>query len=277
MSVNHPAPRPPERLERSVAPRPVPLSDPAARLETEYLSNRASRWLVERIVAGDYQPSEDLPGADELARMFDVSRPVIREALREVATLGLVHSRQGRRTTVAPTTEWSHLAPAVLAARIEVGAFTDILLELIELRRMIEVEAAAMAADRATDEDVERIRAGLEELERHLEDREAFTRADVDFHDAILRATQNHLIPNLFRQIRPGLEVARGFSLRSRPDATQASQEGHRAVFAAIERHAPDEARAAMTEHLSWTANLRLSERDGRLSVRRGAGGTDAR
>jgi GntR family transcriptional repressor for pyruvate dehydrogenase complex len=238
-------------------------------LAPQSLSNQISRSLVSDILQGTYKPGDRLPSVDDLARRFGVSRPVIREALKEAAMVGMLHSRQGRRAQVADYSSWNHLSIDVMRARLETGEVADVLLELLELRRMIEIEAASLAARRATEDDVAAMRAALDQLEQALKDVRLFVEADIHFHRAILRATGNHLLPSLVDQMRPLLAFARQVSVSSRRDAPQASQAGHRAVFEAIERGDPDGARAAMAEHLSWTANLDFVERDMRLAVRR--------
>jgi DNA-binding FadR family transcriptional regulator len=119
-------------------------------ISSQTLATQVSRRLMLSILRGDLEAGSPLPSEKELARQFDVSRPVVREAVKEVEMLGLVQRRQGRLTRIAPSEEWRHLSPELLTARTEAGAVEDLLLELLELRRMVELEAAALAARRAT-------------------------------------------------------------------------------------------------------------------------------
>jgi DNA-binding FadR family transcriptional regulator len=253
----------------TTADPPAALARPRFRsIASETLPDRISHELITGIVRGDFPSGAELPSEDQLAREFGVSRPVIREAVKHLSVLGLVESRQGRSTRVAPYEAWNHFAPELLAARRETGAVEDVLLELLELRRMIEVEAAGLAATRATPEDLVAMEAALVELDEGLDDPTRFTRGDIAFHDTILRATRNHLVPRLFQVLRPLLEFGREISVSTRPQGPRVSQAGHRAVFEAIRAGSAAEAQRLMEDHLSWTANLDFSERAIRLALR---------
>jgi GntR family transcriptional repressor for pyruvate dehydrogenase complex len=229
-------------------------------LTSETLSKRISRELLTSILRGEIEPGGALPSEEDLASQFDVSRPVVREAVKELAVLGLVESRQGRSTRVTPSDDWNHFAPELLAARSEVGAVDDFLLELLELRRLIETGAAALAATRASEDDIARMTAQFERMEASLGDIERFTDADIAFHDALLAATGNHLLKRLIDMIGPVLRFGRIISLERRSDGPVDSQRGHGRVLEAIRAGDAEAARLAMREHLSWTANLRVDE-----------------
>lgn len=249
-----------------------PIADARPRfrsVSSETLPNRVSRELMVGILRGSLKPGDELPPEDELATEFGVSRPVIREAIKHLGVLGLVRSRQGRQARVAPYEAWNHFAPEVLVARRDAGAVEDVLLELLELRRMIEVEAAAAAATRATREDLQAMEAALAEMNAGMGDTWRFAQADIAFHDAVLRATRNHLLPRLFETLRPLLEFGREISVTTRPQGPKVSQIGHQAIFEAIRTGSPADARRHMEEHLSWTANLDFNERDIRLALDR--------
>lgn len=229
-------------------------------LTSQTLSRRISRELLTSILRGEIAPGTALPSEDDLASQFDVSRPVVREAVKELAVLGLVESRQGRSTRVTPEDDWNHFAPELLAARSEVGAVDDFLLELLELRRLIETGAAGLAATRASDQEIERMTAQFRTMEESTGDLERFTDADIAFHAALLAATGNHLLTRLIEMIGPVLRFGRMISLQRRPDGPADSQQGHRRVLDAIRAGDPTAAREAMREHLSWTADLTLGE-----------------
>jgi len=240
-----------------------PVAGPARRFGTmtsQTLSRRISRELVASILRGDIAPDHALPSEDELASQFDVSRPVIREAIKELAVLGLVQSRQGRATRVTQPGTWNNFSPELLAVRSELGAVDDILLELLELRRLIEVGAAGLAAVRATPDDLERMAGAYARMDAHTGDVERFTDADIAFHDALLAATGNDLLTRLIDLLGPLLRFGRTKSLELRPDGPADSQRGHRAVLDALRAGDAEAARHAMREHLSWTANLRIPD-----------------
>ena len=240
-----------------------------ASLPQQTLPARVSTQLMVGILRGTFGPGRELPAEDQLAREFDVSRPVVREAIKRLAFLGMVESRQGRQSRVAAYQRWNHFAPELLAARLEAGVVDDVLLELLELRRMIEVESAAAASSRATQDNLAAMEAALADMEGSLQDLPRFTQADIAFHNAMLEATQNHLLPSLFEMLRPLLAFGREISLSTRAEGVSMSQAGHRAILVAIRSGSANAAREAMAEHLSWTANLDITERNVRLAIDR--------
>lgn len=224
------------------------------------LSRQAARWLINNILLGHFRPGEPLPSSGDLARKFGVSRPVISEALKIVATLGMVESRQGRFSRVSERAAWRDLSQEILAARLEVGTIDDIMEESLELRRVIETEAAALAAERATEDDLTAMRQKLDALDRSSEDPQAYTVHDVAFHDAVLRATHNRLFLQLIDSMRELLVLVRTVSITASADRIPTSREGHRILFEAIVAKLPEAARKAMTEHLAWAERVNVSE-----------------
>jgi DNA-binding FadR family transcriptional regulator len=229
------------------------------------LSKQISDALVRRIVRGDIRPGDALPSEEELATQFDVSRPVIREAVKELAVIGLVESRQGRSTRVAQEAEWNPFDSRVLEARSELSTVDEVLLELLELRRIIETGACGLAASKRTDSDIKRMETAIAAMAASMDDHERFTDEDIRFHDAVLRATGNRLLVRLIDLIGPLLRVGRRMSLERRPDGPAESLRGHRQILRAVKAGDVDRARQTMREHLSWTANLKLNDEESEL------------
>lgn len=242
-------------------------------ISTETLPRQVARAIVGSILLGRFKPGDELPAAAEFARDFEVSVPVVREALKIIATLGMVTSRQGRYSRVAERDLWNELAPDLVAVRLEVGAVDDILSDSLELRRVIETEAAALAAERATDADRLALRQEYEELSRVTRDTEAYTQHDVAFHDAILRATHNRLLLQLIEQMRDVLVLARTLSVTADADLVPASYRGHGELLAAIEERSPERARRAMADHLGWAERVNVAERPGGGRAKAGRAG----
>ncbi len=223
---------------------------------TETLSRKITRELIGSIIQGHYLPGDLLPTEEELSQQLGVSRPVVREATKSVTMLGMLRSRQGRGTEVLPYENWNEFAPEVLEARRELQTVDGFLIHLLELRRIIEVEAAALAAERASPEDVAAIEPFLDAMSDVGSDTSEFAALDVGFHDAVLAATRNGPLRSLLRSIEPALLAARTMSLSQRPSGVERSTREHRAIFRAIRDGSPEAARRAMSSHLSWTADL---------------------
>lgn len=259
-----------ENGESMVPPgSPGPERISADLISNQSLSVQLSRRLILRILRAEFEAGAPLPSEKDLARQYSVSRTVVREAVKEVEMLGLVQRHQGRLTRIAPPLEWRHLAPELLTARAEVGAMEDLLLELLELRRIVELEAAALAARRATADEKELMRQHLDQMDAAIEDTDLFAQHDIAFHDAVLSATCNRLLGPLFTQLRPLLEFGRKISADVRGGGRAESQLGHKAIYKAIEASDSEGARAAMSDHLSWTATLEFAEREKRLDRNR--------
>jgi DNA-binding FadR family transcriptional regulator len=228
----------------------------------ETLSRRITRELIASIIQGHYGPGDLLPTEEELCEQLGVSRSVVREATKAVTILGMVRSRQGRGTEVLPDENWNEFAPEVIEARSDLQTVDEFLVHLLELRRIVEVEAAGLAARRAEADAIATMVSLVAAMEG-ADDVEAFARLDVRFHDAILAATGNRPLRSLLRTIEPALLAARTVSLTTRRAGLKRSAKEHRVIAEAIRERSAARARRAMTTHLSWTANLSVDRPDG--------------
>jgi DNA-binding FadR family transcriptional regulator len=226
----------------------------------ETLTERITREIIASIIRGHYGPGDFLPTADELSKQMGVSRSVVREATKAVTILEMIRSRRGRGTEVLPFENWNEFAPEVIEARRDLQTVDEFLVHLLELRRIIEVEAAAVAATRAGEEDVAAMRSLVGSMADVGDDTTAYARLDVRFHDAILAATGNRPLRSLLRSIEPALLTARTVSLNTKRAGIRRSIEEHVAIFEAIADRSASRARRAMSTHLSWTANISLDE-----------------
>jgi len=118
--------------------------------------------MVRLIVSGTLSAGAALPTESELADYFRVSRTVIREAVRLLASKGLVDVKHGRGMWVLPSSRWDKLSPLVLFERLQVRGDNQALFnELLEVRRLVEVEAAGLAAARRTSADLPALQAAV--------------------------------------------------------------------------------------------------------------------
>src|SRR5919197_4116396 len=119
------------------------------------------RILIAEIVSGVRPAGDMLPKEVDLAAEFDVSRGVARETIRALEERGLIAVRHGKGATINEPSAWDIFDPDVLAATLETERGSAVLAEYLECRRILEVEAAGMAAQRATKRDVEQLTAAL--------------------------------------------------------------------------------------------------------------------
>lgn len=204
--------------------------------------------IEERILKGQLRSGDRLPTERDLAEQFHVSRTAVREALKILAQKGLVDMRPGRGTIVidgAPGALQDSLGLVMKLQLGEVGGSN----KLVEVRELLEVEIAGLAAIRATEIELESMRSAVEEMDETLDNADAFITADNAFHQALARATQNTLILILVNSIVNLLSEQRKqiFAVEGGP---QRGQVHHKRILESIIQRDVDAARAAMRAHL---------------------------
>jgi len=198
-----------------------------------------------RIMRGDYPPGALLPTEATFSSELSVSRTAYREAIKVLAAKGLVEPRPKVGTRVRPRNRWNMLDPDVLSWAFQAGPNIKHARALFEVRKVIEPAAAAMAADRRSDDEAERIGAAFAAMGDAGNDTEARIAADLRFHQAILEATDNELLVPLGSLIESAL--AQSFRLSAKlPGAPAISLPRHGAVSEAIAARDPDQARQEM-------------------------------
>jgi GntR family transcriptional repressor for pyruvate dehydrogenase complex len=203
--------------------------------------------IAAMIRAGEYAAGDRLPGERILAKQFQVSRASVREALRTLTTIGLLETRQGLGTFIKdPSQEilQASLPPPILTNQ-------DTLEKVFEIRQLIEVEAAALAAQRVDANQITVIKHWLQAVETHIarDEMEDMVTADIEFHHQIIVATGNDILVSLMDSISDLLRDMRWDTAKIPELLTQITT-GHQAIFKAIETGNPDAARQAMQAHL---------------------------
>jgi DNA-binding FadR family transcriptional regulator len=178
----------------------------------------------------------------------------VREAIKVLASKGLVETRPKVGTQVRLRRYWNLLDSDVLAWRYEVGPDEGFLEDLSEVREIIEPAGAALAAERATSDQVVEILAWCDRMEdAAVEDGDDYIDADMAFHTAILDACQNDLLAQLSDTITMALRLSRRLTV-SVPGSSLAAMPAHWAVAHAIRDHEPRGAECAMRDLLHLTA-----------------------
>ncbi len=152
-----------------------------------------------RIAAGQYREGETLPIEQELADSLAVGRNALREAVKVLSGKGLISTAPRSGTRIRQREDWNMLDPDVLRWHADPDIATEkFMLDLIEMRRIIEPKAAELAAARATREDVARIMSAYEAMAASKNNAEQRIEADIEFHAAVLKASHNEVL-NHFR------------------------------------------------------------------------------
>ena len=207
-----------------------------------------------RILRGELEPGDSLAGEwDEQ----DVSRTVVREAVKVLAAKGLIVSRPKTGTHVRERRYWHMLDPDVLAWRLEAEPGDDFYMTVFETRRLIEPAMAALAATRASDEEVAELEAAYVRMEESVaSDLAAYVEADIHFHEVILTGCHNELLTHLGSTLRG---VFRATFTRTQGVAEE-TLPLHEAVLEGI-RDGDAEAAEAATRRLIETTAASLATR----------------
>lgn len=193
-----------------------------------------------RILDHTMLPGSCLPGENALAQKFGVSRSVVREALRLLSAQGLVELAHGRRAAVKdPDHHASVETMGVLFKR-----FNATPLDLIEVRRVLEGEIAALAAQRARRKDIQAMERACRVLQRTT-DPEEIVQADVAFHLCLAEATRNPCFIQMIQTLRAV------FLESIRETREGCGRNVHQSILAAVKARDPDRARQRMLEHIA--------------------------
>jgi GntR family transcriptional repressor for pyruvate dehydrogenase complex len=203
------------------------------------------RQLHQLIDAGKLKAGDRLPSERELAETFRVSRSSVREAIKALENEGLVITRPGSGTFITAVNVEAIIPQ--LASLLSRGK--DALLDLFEMRCMVEPSIAALAAERATPADILRLKEIYTEQEQQLKRDTFAVESDAAFHLTIGRATHNAALQRLVASIVEMLKPIREKSLQT-PSRAHKSLASHREILVAIERHDPELARQAMQQHI---------------------------
>lgn len=220
------------------------------------LHRDAMRVLVGEITSGGYGAGDRLPREIDLAEQFRVSRGVARECIRGLEERGLIEVTHGRGATVTPHTRWDVFDPDVLTALLAGDRGPAVLRDYLECRRILEVEAAALAAERATGKDVKRLGVAFAAMSesapraaRNPAAEELWSEADIEFHRAVVAAAQNVALGRMTEPIHRALATAMPKLARPLLRFERALPQ-HRRILDAIEAGSARRARGAMSAHL---------------------------
>lgn len=199
-----------------------------------------------QIVNGTLKVGDQLPTERELAEQFQVSRTSVREAIKILQQVGLLEVSPGRGTFIVDSVSQSfqHSLDLIISLERAKG-----LSNLVEVRELLEPEIAALAAIRATQNDIGAMREAIETMDEMLRDADAFIAADQDFHRALAEATQNSLIPMLLDPIVDRLQDQRKAIFLVEEGAAR-GQYHHKQILESVIRREPENARKAMRAHL---------------------------
>lgn len=192
---------------------------------------RVAEQIGISIVRGDIAPGEPLPSEARICEMMDVSRTVVREAIRTLVSKGMLESRPKSGTRVRPRVHWNHLDAEVLRWRLDLADTDSYLAKLFQLRRALDPMASAIAATSATEDGRQQIQASFEAMTAAV-DNEAYVAADIAFHKAIYLATENEFFWPIAQMF--DFTLRQSFAIAAVGDHRSRALAEHREVLNAI-------------------------------------------
>lgn len=224
------------------------------------ISESVTQHIARRIIRGELAPGLALPGENELALEYDVSRTSVRNALQVLAAKGLISIQAKKRSTVNPREQWSLLDIDVLGWLSEGEVDAQLVEQLMVTRLIIEPDVAALAALNANGHDLAALedalhlmRQGQTEAERAL-----FEEGDLTFHQALLRATHNPFLQALGNALSAAMALSFRQTLEKDVRQTHGAVDEHFLLFEAIRLKQVDTARQQMRTILLNAAKKRI-------------------
>lgn len=223
-------------------------------IKTQKIYKQIVEQIGQLVAEGHLKPGDRLPSERELVERFQVSRASIREAISALEMMGLIEVRSGEGTYIRQVNIESVVAP--LAWMLFIERDTD--LELYESRKILEVQAAGLAAERAEEDEINEMFEALEVMRMDLQIQRLGEDADHNFHYAIARATHNKILFRLMNTIsdtmRKTLKTSRS-KLYEDKNTPEKLYKEHYSIYEAIKSHDVQRAQKLMLDHLVGVEN----------------------
>ncbi len=213
--------------------------------------------LREMIHRGELLAGDRLPPERDLAKLLGVSRPTLRAGIRSLSTIGILHSRQGAGTFVTAAGESPTLDGNALKLMSALHGFSSD--EMFEARLALEMGVAELAAQRATGEQITQLAEELAGMYAAIDDPEQYLVHDRRFHQIIAAASQNRILTALTNMVSTILFERRRMMVKQAKDLKD-SAERHHLIFKAMRARSAENARQAMSEHLTATRQAQRIE-----------------
>jgi GntR family transcriptional repressor for pyruvate dehydrogenase complex len=224
-------------------------------IKAKRVSDQAFEQIRDLIFRGQLKPGEQIMPERDLAQALGVSRPTVREAIKQLVTMGLLEHRQGQGTFVRSISDQRELNP--LAAMIE--GHSPTLEELLEVRMGLEGQAVALAAQRATPEELQVLEKALDRMLAENRAGRLGIEEDVSFHMTIAYATKNpvqiHIMKTFYDLLHYGIKENLHY-LYEEPGNLDIISQQHTEIFKAIKAHDPEAAYAAMKQHITFVLHF---------------------
>ena len=234
-------------------------------VKTKKIYEEVIEQVKKLIIDGKLQPGDKLLSERELAEKLGVSRASIREAFSALEMMGVITIRPGEGSFVRQVSYEGMLEPLSFLLQVDI----DNEMQLLEVRKILEVEVAILAATRATAEDVEAIKKALNTMVDEVNSGEVGDIADAEFHFAVVKAAHNPILITLINTISDLMANTVRFSRRKIfmvENMPTMLYDSHCLIFQAIIDRQPQKAGRLMHEHLTMVENIMLQLKNGEVT-----------
>lgn len=209
------------------------------------ISEQIFQQIKEQIISGELKPGDKLPSEHELCQIYQVSRTSVRQALANLVSLNLIETRFGEGSRVKEPNSGAVMTPLLSHTFLSEKS----ILELIEMRQVMEPNVARLACEKASEEDVSRLREIYQQMVEYQNDLQAFARLDCDFHNEIARISQNSYLLKIYEIIADVLLHAFADIVSKR--GNRAGLKYHKQIVEAFAAQDAAQAWAVMEEHMA--------------------------
>lgn len=232
-------------------------------VKTKKIYEEVIEQVKKLIIDGKLQPGDKLLSERELAEKLGVSRASVREAFSALEIMGIITIRPGEGSFVRQVSYEGMLEPLSFLLQVDI----DNVMQLLEVRKILEVESATLAATRATPEDIDSIRRALNNMVDEVNIGEVGDLADAEFHFAVVTAAHNPILITLINTISDLMANTVRFSRRKifmEENMPTVLYDSHCLIFQAIVDKKPKKAGRLMYEHLTMVEKVMLKLRNER-------------
>ncbi len=230
---------------------------------SEEIVNQIKRLIVD----GKLRPGDRLPPERELIKELGVSRPSLREALNSLVAMGFLEVKQAKRTFVKSVTSKMIEDPLFLLIKADAQKIFD----LVEVRKAIESWGAFLAAQRASEEDIQRMEGIVQDMKSAVEEGRPWEKQDTDFHLVVAQATHNtiqiHMMSTIYDLLMEYMSAIFA-GIFTDCDKARILFQQHYQIFTAIKNRSPEKARERILKHLDYVESELKTSSWGRRSVK---------
>ena len=220
-------------------------------VSTKKISEVVVQQFIDNIKTGKIKAGDRVPSEIELTKIFNVSRGTLREAMKNLESMGVVVIKHGIGTYISKTILDNLIKRTIPILQINKNELKD----LMEIRKVLEIFSASNAALMAEEDDLKKLEIEIQKMESNLANSDKFIEHDINFHLLIVNCSKNSLLIRILEPIRDSYLRQQIEAIKS-PGITKKSLNFHKKIFEAIRNRNPELAKKYMSNHLEEIENI---------------------